>query len=155
MLTWQDAVGNVHGRVEGPDPDMPALLIGWAVMRVSLGGLIYTHAAVHAADQSVLTSSMKGDLKKPNFNILEDTLTSKPSQPQEPPGRRPEFDDRCSQKELFPQQHRLPAIAGNGTGHKHGLSTVYTAPAGLTMTQCTMPESMTAPWASLWVSTSM
>ncbi len=28
MLTWQDAVGNVHGRVEGPDPSAPALLIG-------------------------------------------------------------------------------------------------------------------------------
>lgn len=28
MLTWQDAVGNVHGRVDGPDPEAPALLVG-------------------------------------------------------------------------------------------------------------------------------
>ena len=76
MLTWQDAVGNVHGRVEGPDPDMPALLIGWAVMHVSIGALTYIRASVHAADHSILTSSMKTELTKTNFSVLEDTFTS-------------------------------------------------------------------------------
>ncbi len=28
MEAWVDAVGNVHGRVNGSDPDLPCLLIG-------------------------------------------------------------------------------------------------------------------------------
>jgi allantoate deiminase len=28
METWIDAVGNVHGRVDGSNPDAPAILIG-------------------------------------------------------------------------------------------------------------------------------